>query len=115
MRYSIDYQQVSQGQSDASIDACPADIVFNSDHGLALIPCVGDVINLPSTAVKEGVCGIVRSRIFNYLRGPEELYCHVNILVERRTSISKVSSRNTCAISHVLARLLHKVEGGPVH
>lgn len=35
MRYSIDYQQVSQGQSDASIDACPADIVFNSDHGLA--------------------------------------------------------------------------------
>ncbi|KRP79475.1 hypothetical protein [Pseudomonas lactis] len=82
MRYSIDYQQVSQGQSDASIDACPADIVFNSDHGLALIPCVGDVINLPSTAVKEGVCGIVRSRIFNYLRGPEDLYCHVNILVE---------------------------------
>ena len=63
MRYSIDYQQVSQGQSHARIDACPADIIFNSDHGLALIPCVGDVINLPSTAVKD-------------------LYCHVNILVE---------------------------------
>ncbi|AVH36142.1 hypothetical protein AL532_07425 [Pseudomonas monteilii] len=82
MRYSIDYQQVSQGQLHAKTDTCPADIIFNSNHGLALIPCVGDVINLPSTAVKEGVCGIVRSRIFNYLRGQEELYCHVNILVE---------------------------------
>ena len=82
MRYSIDYQQVSQGQSHARIDACPTEIIFNSDHGLALIPCVGDVINLPSTAVKGGVCGVVRSRIFNYLRGPEDLYCHVNILVE---------------------------------
>jgi hypothetical protein len=54
MRYSIYYQQVSQGQSHARIDACPTEIIFNSDHGLALIPCVGDVINLPSTAVKGG-------------------------------------------------------------
>lgn len=82
MRYSIDYQQVTEGQVYARADAGLADIVFNSDHGLALIPCVGDVVNLPNTAVKVGVCGIVRSRIFNYLRDPEELYCHVNILVE---------------------------------
>ena len=82
MRYSIDYQQVSEDQEFVRPDDRSADIIFNSEHGLALIPCVGDVVNLPSTAVKAGVCGVVRSRIFNYLRGPEEFYCHVNIFVE---------------------------------
>lgn len=82
MRYSIDYQQVTEGQTYARAGARSADIVFSSDHGLALIPCVGDVVNFPTTPVKSGVCGIVRSRVFNYLRDPEELYCHVNILVE---------------------------------
>lgn len=115
MRYSIDYQQVSQGQSDASIDACPADIVFNSDHGLALIPCVGDVINLPLRRSKKGFAASLDqgfSIISEVLKS-----CTVTSIfsLRRRTSISKVSSRNTCAISHVLARLLHKVEGGPVH
>lgn len=64
MRYSIDYQQVSEGHAHARTDEHSADIVFNSDHGLAHIPCIGDVANLPSTAAKAGVCGIVRSRIF---------------------------------------------------
>ncbi len=82
MRYSIDYRQISEGQSYARADSRSADIIFNSDHGLALIPSVGDVVNIPTTSVKPGVCGIVKSRIFNYLRASEELYCHINILVE---------------------------------
>jgi len=71
MRYSIDYQQVSEDQEFVRPDDRSADIVFNSEHGLALIPCVGDVVNLPSTAVKAGVCGVVRSRTACTWRGQD--------------------------------------------
>lgn len=90
MRYSIDYQQVSEDQEFVRPDDRSADIVFNSEHGLALIPCVGDVVNLPSTAVKAGVCGVVRSRIL-IISGVLKSFTATSIfLLKRPTSISAI-------------------------
>lgn len=90
MRYSIDYQQVSEDQEFVRPDDRSADIVFNSEHGLALIPCVGDVVNLPSTAVKAGFVAS-SDQEFSIISGVLKSFTATSIfLLKRPTSISAI-------------------------
>lgn len=82
MKYSIDYQQLHKGQIRPSDDGDIVSVSFDSEAGFALIPNVGDVVNIPEMEGHAGVSGVVKSRLFNYLRSGDQLFCGINIVVE---------------------------------
>jgi hypothetical protein len=82
MQYSIDYQQLHKGQKRPSDDGDIVGVTFDSESGFALIPNVGDVVNVPEMGGHCGVYGVVKSRLFTYHRSGEEIYCGINIVVE---------------------------------
>ena len=47
----------------------------------------GDVVNIPELDGHAAVSGVAKSRLFNYLRSGEELFCGINIVVEERDDI----------------------------
>jgi hypothetical protein len=76
-----------KGQKRPSDDGDIVGVSFESESGFALIPNVGDVVNIPELEGHSAVFGVVKSRLFNYLRSGEELYCGINIVVEERDDI----------------------------
>jgi len=82
VKYSIDYQQLHKGQKRPSDDGDIVGVTFDSESGFALIPNVGDVVNVPEMGGRCGVYGVVKSRLFTYLRSGDEIYCGINIVVE---------------------------------
>lgn len=82
VKYSIDYQQLHRGQKRPSDDGVIVGIEFESESGFALIPNVGDVVNIPEREGYCGVYGVVKSRLFTYQRVGSEQFCSINIVVE---------------------------------
>nr|WP_152742249.1 hypothetical protein [Pseudomonas sp. MWU12-2323] len=71
-----------KGQARPSDDGDIVGVSFDSESGFALIPNVGDVVNVPEMEGRCGVYGVVKSRLFTYLRSGDEIYCGINIVVE---------------------------------
>ena len=67
MKYSIDYQQLHMGHQRPSDD--------------------GDVVHVPAMEGHVSVKGLVKTRLFNYTRVADELFCGINIVVEERDDI----------------------------
>lgn len=63
------HQQLHKGQIRPSDDGDIVGVSFDSEAGFALIPNVGDVVNIPEMEGHAGVSGVVKSRLFNYLTG----------------------------------------------
>ncbi|QTT81998.1 hypothetical protein HUT29_12080 [Pseudomonas chlororaphis] len=82
MKYSIDYQQLHKGALRPTDDGDIVGVEFDSESGFALIPNVGDVVNVPEMGGHSGVYGVVKSRLFTYTRVGADLYCGINIVVE---------------------------------
>ncbi|MDL5595677.1 hypothetical protein PGC34_07100 [Pseudomonas kribbensis] len=82
MKYSIDYQQLHKGQHRPTDDGVIVGVSFDSESGFALIPNVGDVVDVPEMGGHCGVYGVVKSRLFTYTRLGDELFCGINIVVE---------------------------------
>ena len=85
IKYSIDYQ-VSPGDGLRPIDDGEViGIGFEEDKGFALIPNVGDYINIGEDidGQRPHFSGVVRSRSFFYQRTDDEnVTCHINIVVQ---------------------------------
>ncbi|SPO53200.1 conserved protein of unknown function [Pseudomonas sp. JV551A1] len=88
MHYSIDFQQLHKGRERPTDDGDVVGVSFESEAGFALIPNVGDVVNIPEMEGHAGVQGVVKSRLFNYVRSGEKLFCGINIVVEERDDIN---------------------------
>ena len=84
--YSIEYQE-SQGEGLRPIDDGEViGIRFEDDKGVALIPNVGDYVNIGEdiSGQRAHFEGVVRYRSFFYQRTDDEtVFCHINILVQR--------------------------------
>lgn len=88
MKYSIDYQQLHKGLPRPSDDGDIVGVEFDSESGFALVPNVGDVVSIPEMKGHAGVSGVVKTRLFRYLRTDDEIYCSINIVVEERDDIN---------------------------
>ena len=73
-------------QSLRSKDGEIVGIQFDASEGSALVPNVGDYVHIDNSAdggERSSFSGKVRSRLFTYIRTPVDMYCHVNIVVEK--------------------------------
>ena len=86
IKYSIDYQE-SQGEGLRPIDDGEViGIQFDDDKGFALIPNVGDYVNIGKeiSGQRAHFGGVVRYRSYFYQRTDDEtVFCHINIVVQR--------------------------------
>lgn len=87
MKYSFDFQQMHKGAKRPSDDGEIVGVSFDSDSDFALIPSVGDVVQIPEAEGRGAVNGVVKSRLFRYMRVRDEIFCSVNIVVEDRDDI----------------------------
>jgi len=87
MKYGIDFQQLYKDQKRPSDDGMVVGIEFESEEGTALIPNVGDVVDIPEQGGHAQVQGVVKSRLFRYMRAGDEQFCNINIVVEERDDI----------------------------
>ena len=86
MKYSIDYQYMDPPGSRPADDGEIVGIQFDASEGSALVPNVGDYVHIDNSAdggERSSFSGKVRSRLFTYIRTPVDMYCHVNIVVEK--------------------------------
>lgn len=85
MKYGIDFQHLAKGAARPSDDGEVVGIEATDETGTVVIPSVGDYVRIDNSAdggERVGFSGKVRSRLFNYIRTPGEVYCSVNIVVE---------------------------------
>lgn len=85
MKYSIDYQYLPSGAGRPQDDGEIVGISATDESGVVLLPDVGDYVSIDNSGYGEGrssFSGKVRSRLFRYIRGPEDIFCLVNIVVE---------------------------------
>ncbi len=85
IKYSIDYQEATSSGSRPIDDGEVIGIRFDDNNGFALIPDVGDYVNIGAdqSGQRAAFAGVVRSRSFFYQRTDEEtIFCHINIVVE---------------------------------
>lgn len=88
MKYSIDYQQLYADCQRPSDDGDVVGVEFESESGFALIPNVGDFVDVPAMEGHVSVVGVVKTRLFSYTRVGEQLFCGINIVVEERDDIN---------------------------
>lgn len=83
MKYFIDYQYLPKGAERPLDDGAVVDIQFEADAGSAVIPNVGDYVEIiPMGTDVTAFSGKVRSRLFRHFVGKDESNCAVNIIVE---------------------------------
>lgn len=85
MKYSIDFQLLAKGAARPSDDGEVVGIEANDESGTVVIPNVGDYVQIDNSAdrgQRVSFSGKVRSRLFRYIRTPNEVICAVNIVVE---------------------------------
>ncbi|HIF9101667.1 TPA: hypothetical protein ACX6PR_002588 [Photobacterium damselae] len=86
MKYSIEYQYLPKGNTRPCDDGEIVGIKADDQSGVVILPNVGDFVDInnhSSAHGHESFSGKVKTRLFNYLRTPDdEIYCHVNIVVE---------------------------------
>lgn len=86
MKYSVDYQYMDPPGTRPADNGEVVGIRFSSDKGSALIPNAGDYVHIDNSTdggERSNFSGKVRSRLFTYIRTPDDVYCHVNIVVEK--------------------------------
>jgi hypothetical protein len=80
VKYGIDYRYLAKGAATLTDNTHPVDVEVEEDQ-FALIPNVGDYVNVPGDQPgmrNVPLRGKVRSRLFHYRLG----YCYVTIVVE---------------------------------
>ena len=86
MKYSIEYQYLPKGKTRPCDDGEIVGIKTDDQSGMVILPNVGDFVDINNFSSKHGhesFSGRVKTRLFNYLRTPDdEILCHVNIVVE---------------------------------
>ncbi|EIE1218942.1 hypothetical protein ACTBAC_000465 [Vibrio parahaemolyticus] len=91
MKYSIEYQLMAEGASRPSDDGDVVGIEASDESGLVILPNVGDYVDVNNHSDGEGrasICGVVKTKLFRYIRIPNgEMFCHVNIVVQEDKDI----------------------------
>ncbi len=85
MKYGIDYQFLAKGASRPTDDGEIVGIEATDATGTVILPNVGDYVHIDNSAdggERSDFCGKVRSRLFNYTRTRDDVFCHINIIVE---------------------------------
>ncbi len=85
MRYSVEYQYMPKGATRPSDDGEVVGIQATDQTGTVILPNVGDYVHIDNSADGVGRSsfdGKVRSRLFTYIRSQNDIFCHVNIVVE---------------------------------
>ncbi|WP_054075848.1 hypothetical protein [Comamonas testosteroni] len=83
MKTSFDFQYLPKGADRPIDDGEIVAVEAGKADGAIIAPAVGDFIQL--VGAKEPhrqFDGIVKSRLFRYVIVGEEVYCHINIVVE---------------------------------
>ena len=92
MKYGIDFRYLAKGASTLQDNKYQVDVEVDETQ-FALIPSVGDFVDLPAPDedIRDmPIKGRVRSRTFRYLLG----YCYVTIVIEDTDEVwSKVATR----------------------
>lgn len=85
MKYGIDFQHLPKGSARPSDDGEIVGIEATDESGVVLLPNVGDYVHIDNSAdggERSSFSGKVRSRLFRYIRTPDDVFCYVNIVVE---------------------------------
>lgn len=80
MKYGIDYRYLPKGASTPIDNTEPVDVEADDDQ-FALVPAVGDYVDIPGDDPgmrNVPIKGKVRSRLYRYVMG----YCYITIVVE---------------------------------
>ena len=85
MKYGIDYQYLPKGAGRPIDDGEIVGIHATDESGVVVLPNVGDYVSIDNSVdggKRSAFAGKVRSRLFNYIRTPDDVFCHLNIVVE---------------------------------
>lgn len=86
MKYTIDYQYMPKNSSRPIDDGEIITIEAQDTSGnTVLIPNVGDYVSIDNSqdgGERSDFSGKVRSRLFRYIRSQNDIFCHINIVVE---------------------------------
>lgn len=85
MKYGIDYQYLPKGAVRPVDDGEIVGIEATDESGVVVLPNVGDYVSIDNSAdggERSVFSGKVRSRLFRYIRTPDDVFCQVNIVVE---------------------------------
>jgi hypothetical protein len=87
MKYSVNYQYLEKprgrpGDGRPNDDGRAVEIDTTDKGGFALLPNVGDYVSIDGMGTGPRFSGKVKSRLFNYISTTDEVFCHVNIVVE---------------------------------
>lgn len=84
MKYFIDYQYMPMNSNRPIDDGEIVNIEANDENGVVILPNVGDFVHIDNSAdggQRSNFSGKVQSRLFRYIRGPQDVSCLVNIVV----------------------------------
>jgi hypothetical protein len=85
MKYGIDYQYLPLGAQRPLDDGEIVGIEATDATGTVILPNVGDYVSIDNSTdggTRSNFSGKVKSRLFRYIRVPDEIFCQVNIIVE---------------------------------
>ena len=85
MKYGIDYQYLPKGSLRPHDNGEIIGIEATDKSGIVLLPNVGDFVQIDNSmdgGQRSSFSGKVRSRLFRYMRSPDDVFCQVNIVVE---------------------------------
>lgn len=85
MKYSIDYQYLRKGAARPSDDGEVVGIEATDSSGIVLLPSIGDYVHIDNSmdgGERLQFQGKVKSKLFRYIRTPDDIICGVNIVVE---------------------------------
>lgn len=80
--YGYDYQYLPRGNlrpiDDGDIVSCSSE-----DNTLLILPNVGDYVNISNDESRSSFSGVVKTKLFNYVRiNDDHVHCIINIVVE---------------------------------
>ena len=84
MQYNIDYKYLPKGAERPIDDGEIVGINATDKSGVVILPNVGDYVHIDNSinGERSSFSGKVRSRLFTYIRGRDEVVCSVTIVVE---------------------------------
>lgn len=85
VKYGIDYQYMPKGSPRPIDDGEIVGIEATDGSGVVVLADVGDYVSIDNSAdggERAAFSGKVRSRLFRYIRTPDDVFCQVNIVVE---------------------------------
>jgi hypothetical protein len=81
MIYRVDYQYVPLNKRSPDLSKSITGDEFESNSGMELIPNVGDAVRLERAESLSFIQGVVRSRLFSYLKSKDNHLCVVTIVL----------------------------------